>query len=249
MVDGEAHPDPQQPAQNGTEPLIRRVTIRNYKSISKCDVSLGALSVLVGRNGAGKSNFLDALRFVADGLHTTLDHALRSRGGIERVRRLSMGYPRNFSIRLEINLPSRQVATYAFEVTSRQGGGFSVKQESLTVRRGDNSIAARYRVSAGKITEPADEVMPPPSMDRLYLVHAAGLPLFRETYDALTSMGFYNLNPDVMRLPQSPDAGELLERDGRLRLPGGLLDSGPPRARRGRPPGPRLRLGELPPGR
>ncbi len=63
------------------EPFLRRVKIRNYKSIGKSDVELGRLNVLVGINGSGKSNFLDALRFVVDGLQTSLDHAIKARGG------------------------------------------------------------------------------------------------------------------------------------------------------------------------
>jgi predicted ATPase len=44
--------------------FIRRVAIRNYKSIAACDVALEKLMFLVGPNGSGKSNFRDALRFV-----------------------------------------------------------------------------------------------------------------------------------------------------------------------------------------
>ena len=62
--------------------FITRVSLRNYKSIAACDVQLQPLTFLVGRNGAGKSNFLDALRFVADALNSSLDHAIRARGGI-----------------------------------------------------------------------------------------------------------------------------------------------------------------------
>lgn len=54
------------------------VRIRNYRSIGKCQIELAPLTVLVGRNGAGKSNFLDALRFVVDGLRTSLDHAVKA---------------------------------------------------------------------------------------------------------------------------------------------------------------------------
>jgi predicted ATPase len=69
---------------NGTPPkhagpFLRRVVINNYKSIGKCDVKLKRLTVLVGRNGSGKSNFLDALRFVTEGLQTSVDHAIKSR--------------------------------------------------------------------------------------------------------------------------------------------------------------------------
>ncbi|NBC31104.1 MAG: AAA family ATPase [Alphaproteobacteria bacterium] len=42
-------------------PFIKRITIRNYKSIAACKVDLGPLMFLVGPNGSGKSNFLDAL--------------------------------------------------------------------------------------------------------------------------------------------------------------------------------------------
>jgi predicted ATPase len=45
-------------------------------------------------------------------------------------------------------------------------------------------------------------------------VNAAGLPWFRPVYQALSHMGFYNLNPDEIRAPQSPDPGQLLDRDG-----------------------------------
>lgn len=41
--------------------------------------------------------------------------------------------------------------------------------------------------------------MPPAARDRLSLVTAAGLPAFRPVYDALSQMGFYNLNPDAIR--------------------------------------------------
>lgn len=51
--------------------FLSRVRVSNYRSIGKCDVTLGPLSILVGRNGSGKSNFLDALRFVVDGLQVT----------------------------------------------------------------------------------------------------------------------------------------------------------------------------------
>ena len=48
--------------------LLARVALRNYKSIAACDVRPAQLTFLVGANGCGKSNFLDALRFVADAL-------------------------------------------------------------------------------------------------------------------------------------------------------------------------------------
>ena len=44
--------------------FLRRVIIEGYKSIAHCDVTLEPLTIFVGRNASGKSNFLDALSFL-----------------------------------------------------------------------------------------------------------------------------------------------------------------------------------------
>jgi AAA15 family ATPase/GTPase len=46
-------------------PFISRVRLKNYTSIAECDVRLGPLTILIGPNRTGKSNFLDALAFLA----------------------------------------------------------------------------------------------------------------------------------------------------------------------------------------
>lgn len=195
-------------------PFLRRVRIRNYKSIGICALSLRPLTVLVGRNGSGKSNFLDALQFVADSLRTSLDHAIQSRGGVVDVRRRSTSHPRNFSIDVEVSLPSFRFARYGFEIGARKEGGFSVKIERLKVfDAAGQTVAFFFRKEEGLLQASADR-MPPVSEDRLYLVNAAGLPEFRPVYDALLAMGFYNLNPESIQELQNPDAGELLRSDG-----------------------------------
>lgn len=64
-------------------PFLRRVQIRGYKSMAFCNVRLQPLTILVGRNAAGKSNFLDALAFVRDVMKVGVAPAVnfKSRGG------------------------------------------------------------------------------------------------------------------------------------------------------------------------
>src|SRR5664280_2885687 len=113
--------------------VLTRVVIRNYKSIEACDVDLHSLTFLVGANGAGKSNFLDAPRFVADALRTSLDHALRERGGIQEVRRRSGGHPTHFGMRLEFALPGGAGGSYAFRIAAKASGGFEVQHEECVL--------------------------------------------------------------------------------------------------------------------
>jgi len=194
--------------------FLTRVALKNFKSLAACDVRLGPLTFLVGPNGAGKSNFLDALRFVTDSLRTSLEHALRERGGINEVRRRSGGHPNHFGLRLWFALASGETGHYAFRIGARPQGGFEVQDEECAIRTAEALGEAQYfRIESGKVVENT-QPGPAAALDRLYLVNASGLSAFRPVYEALSRMGFYSLNPDRIRDLQSPDAGELLARDG-----------------------------------
>ena len=196
--------------------FITRVVLKNYKSIAVCDVRLGSLIFLVGRNGAGKSNFLDALRFVADALNMSLDHAIRDRGGINNVCHQSRRYPNHFSIRLEFVLPEGLTGHYAFQIRKRSPGGCEVQTEECSVQNELGCTSEEYfRVKNGTVTDTSVEVVPTAATDRLYLVNASGLPEFRHVYEAFSRMEFYNLNLDRIRDLQDPDPGDMLLRDGR----------------------------------
>jgi predicted ATPase len=194
--------------------FLTRVLLKNYKSIAACDVQLGPLTFLVGPNGAGKSNFLDALRFVTDSLRTSLEHALRERGGINDVRRRSGGHPNHFGLRLLFSLSTGETGHYAFRIGARPQGGFEVQDEECKIHSNEAlGPSHHFRIKSGKV-EDSSEPGPAASIDRLYLVSASGLPAFRPVYEALSRMGFYSLSPDQIRDLQPPDAGQLLARDG-----------------------------------
>ena len=195
--------------------FIRRVILKNYKSIAACDVRLQPLTFLVGRNGTGKSNFLDALRFVADALNLDLGHAIRDRGGINDVRRRSRGHPNHFGIRLEFALPEGFTGHYALQIRTRSPGSYEVQTEECSIQNKLCLTSEEYfRVESGTVTDTSVKVAPAAASDRLYLVNASGLPEFRPVYDAFSQMGFYNFNPDKIRDLQDPDPGDVLLRDG-----------------------------------
>jgi predicted ATPase len=198
-----------------TDPVfLRRVVLRNYKSISSCDVGLGPLTYLLGPNGSGKSNFVDALHLVRDALAGSLDHALSERGGLTEVRRRSGGHPTHFGIRLEMRLPDDgRPAVYAFRVGAVKGGDYEVQTEYCAIGSGKGA-GPSFRLENGRVAATSEDSFPAVTSDRLGLVAGSGLTAFRPVYDALTSMGFYNLNPKLMRELQKPQDGRLLKPAG-----------------------------------
>src|SRR5881396_499535 len=99
-------------------PFLRRVRIRDYKSIAFCDVQLYPLTVLVGRNGAGKSNFLDALAFLRDAVQFNLPEAIKLRNGMQAIRCRSVP-SEVIAIEIEVGCtlpPGEFVARYGFAI-------------------------------------------------------------------------------------------------------------------------------------
>jgi predicted ATPase len=61
--------------------MIRKIRIENYKSIPKLELDLGRLTVLIGANGSGKSNILEAIALASAAAQDKLDNEfLISRG-------------------------------------------------------------------------------------------------------------------------------------------------------------------------
>jgi predicted ATPase len=192
--------------------FLTRVVLRNYKSIATCDVALGPLTYLVGPNGSGKSNFVDALHLVRDALSGSLDNALNERGGLSEVRRRSSAHPTHFGMRLEFRLRDGRPGHYAFNIGALSRGGYEVQTEECVL---DGIGKGPYfRLERGALQASSEATFPVVTPDRLALASASGLAVFRPVFDALTAMGFYNLNPKLIRELQKPQDGRLLKPAG-----------------------------------
>ena len=62
--------------------MISQVSIKNYKSIKELDLKLGRVTVLIGENGCGKSNILEAVALCSAAVADKLDHEFLSSRGI-----------------------------------------------------------------------------------------------------------------------------------------------------------------------
>lgn len=90
------------------ESMIRRLAIQNYKSISRLEMELGKLTILIGPNASGKSSVLDGLdvffklsamvkgTWLGPFLHKRFDHYN------ELVHRRQVQLPMSFDVQVDI---------------------------------------------------------------------------------------------------------------------------------------------------
>lgn len=65
--------------------MLKKLTIHGFKSIERQTIELGALNVLIGANGSGKSNLLSALSFFRASALGDLDVLVKQLGGADRL--------------------------------------------------------------------------------------------------------------------------------------------------------------------
>ena len=77
--------------------MIRNVRVENYKSISTLALDLGRITVLIGANGSGKSNILEAIALASAAAQNKLDNEFLISRGIRvtetRFMRSAFGKP------------------------------------------------------------------------------------------------------------------------------------------------------------
>ena len=219
MTDNAAENGPADPAV----PFISRVRIRNYKSIAECDVELGSLTVLVGPNGTGKSNFLDALAFLARALEISPTHALDERGGFREILRRVPERAESFNILVETTIPwwpatPEYKATYEFEIAPanlNDLSGFRVLREQCVLRSAFTEMRFSAERGRGEIISPEGSSSIALRPDSLALQDAPLPPMFRRLRDALRRPRFYNFQTAIIRQPWPAATNPVLERNGR----------------------------------
>src|SRR5258706_6425025 len=125
-------------------PIIERLRVKNYRSLADVDIDFGSMIVLVGKNGSGKSNIINVLRFVRDAVAHGLDVAISNQHGINSFRRWSAkGRPYDITIRLNLRQEldtdhhsqesQSWIGEYGFTLGGESRGEYRVKWERLEI--------------------------------------------------------------------------------------------------------------------
>lgn len=119
---------------------LSNIEIDGYKSIAKCDLLMGSLNVLIGANGAGKSNFISFFRLIA----TLLDHRLQflvgKAGGPDAL--LHFGRKQSEALKGELYFGNNG---YKFALEATNDNRMMFQREALWWNmNGDNSVGSGH---------------------------------------------------------------------------------------------------------
>jgi predicted ATPase len=151
--------------------VIEGFRVQNYRALR--DVTLGKLSsqqagepltpftVVIGKNGVGKSTLFDAFGFVADCLSADVESAcdMKQRGGFDRLRSMGVNEPIRFEIYYR-EAPKERPITYELAIGLDASGRPFVESEVLKQRRKGQTHGRPYpflRLNHGKGTVWAGE--------------------------------------------------------------------------------------------
>lgn len=215
-------------------PFLRRVRIRGYKSIAFCDVTLEPLTILVGRNGSGKSNFVDALGFVSDLMDLRIGDAVGNHNGWSAICCKTDTTPFvEFTIEGTFSsYKSTWDFDYAFVLEKGRHHQIQVHSEKLSLAQHDHDCTTGFDLVDGSLTwfgsehfesspslEPSEHKWNDPRF--FYRSRPDGLLLsglrtqpFVDLVGTLRSSRIYNFHPPAIRKHQPMSASPFLARDG-----------------------------------
>ncbi|MEW6694175.1 MAG: AAA family ATPase [Pseudomonadota bacterium] len=108
------------------ENQLSRLVLYGYKSIAECDIKLGRLNVLIGANGAGKSNFIGFFRLIQRILDERLQLTVGEMGGPDAL--LHFGRKTTEELRAELYFGNNG---YRFSLRPTQDNRMVFAREAL----------------------------------------------------------------------------------------------------------------------
>ena len=116
---------------------LQRLTLKGYKSIREIDrLRLSDINIVIGQNGAGKSNFVSLFRFLSRLAREELQDYVVKQGGLEKL----LFFGPKVTDRLEISFRS-DVNDYAAVLEPTAEGTLAFTDESCSFKGAEKRIA------------------------------------------------------------------------------------------------------------
>ena len=197
--------------RTGGDLVLSHLRLDNWRNFVRVDVALQRRVFLVGANASGKSNFLDAFRFLADivAVGGGFQEAVARRGGVSRIRSLSARRYPEVGIYAAVGAP----------------GEDPVWQYDLAFTQDNRQVP---RVSRERVVHLGEEILRRPDeedradLERLtqtYLEQVNVNRPYRDLADFFGSCSYLHIVPQLVREPDrsvgrrnDPYGGDFLEQ-------------------------------------
>ena len=181
--------------------FISHIALSNWRNFKHVDVPLKERLFIIGPNACGKSNFLDAFRFLRDVARSGggLQEAVRIRGGVSRIRCLSARAKPDIGIEVVLSNEDTGRQCWKYQLVFSQSGG-GVVDVAAKVKKETIWSANGMVVHERPDSKDRDD-------DRLvqytHLEQPTANASFRDIADFLTGIQYLHIVPQLVRDSQS----------------------------------------------
>ncbi len=178
--------------------IISRIKLKNWKNFKEIDVPLSSRTFLVGPNASGKSNLLDAFRFLRDIAKPGggLQNAVLDRGGVSKIRCLAARTHPDVEIEIHLSGYDSDVVLWKYAV--------GIKQEVRGYRLPFLTYEKVWNEDIQILNRPDNQDKK--DKERLTQTHLEQINAnkkFREITRFLESTVYLHLLPQLLKHPQS----------------------------------------------
>ena len=178
--------------------IIKNLKLQNWKNFQSCDIELTERCFIIGSNASGKSNLIDALRFLRDVAKQGggLQSAVEERGGITKIRSLSARTKTNVSITIALGEPDEDFAEWEYHLEFvHTGGGILKSQVKILKERVFSHSQNKMLVNRGESKDDEDEE----TLKYTHLEQATANREFRDIQFFFQNIEYLNVVPQLVR--------------------------------------------------
>ena len=185
--------------------MLQSLELSNYRSFRSEKVEFSNPTFLVGQNGAGKTNFVDAISFLSDVMALRLASAFRLHGGFESVaHRTANGRHAAIAFSLVLHHLDDHVAWAKYDLVVRRRRDYELEvwREECVIKGADGSTTMFKRQvpkSGEKPLRWSGDIDQPNLTRSTLALPLIGDSHFASVFEFLSNMRVYRIDPSTLR--------------------------------------------------
>ena len=177
---------------------VSKLKLFNWKNFHECELNLTKRCFIIGANASGKSNLLDALRFLRDIAKQGggLQSAVEQRGGVTKIRCLAARQRTDISIETELRDIETEVLCWTYCLKIKNVGGGIMKNQAAVL---EEKVYDHQRGEAVVERTAKSEEEDGETLKYTYLEQTTANKEFRVFRDTFSEIEYLNVVPQLVR--------------------------------------------------